>query len=88
MPVMSAERVAQVAVEKLSRLTGLKPSSLVGVARDEEGVWAVSVEMVEKKSIPESMDVLACYEVKVNADGELLGFSRTRLRKRMDTEQE
>lgn len=85
---VTAERAAAVAVEKLSQLTGLKPSSVVGVLRDGEVGWTVGVEMVEKKSIPESMDVLALYEVKVSNEGELLGFTRTRLRKRMDTESE
>lgn len=83
---LGVDAVAKLAAEKLAALTGLKLSSVVGVLRDEAG-WKVTVEMVEKKSIPEALDVLACYEVRVGEDGELLEFTRVRLRKRADTDQ-
>jgi hypothetical protein len=44
---------------------------------DEDG-WVVEFEVVEDRRIPSSSDVLALYEVEVDADGELLGFRRTR----------
>lgn len=75
-------------VEKVATLIGLEPSisSAVGVLRDDGG-WKVTVEMVEEKSVPEATDALACYEVRVGEDGELLEFTRVRLRKRADTDQ-
>jgi hypothetical protein len=41
--------------------------------------------MIEKKSIPDSMDVLACYEVSLDGSGNIRDFSRVRLRRRGDT---
>jgi len=71
--------------EELSKLTGLKASSTVGVIKDEKG-WHISVEMLEKKSIPDQMDILATYEALLDEEGNLLGFERKSMRKRMETE--
>ena len=71
--------------EELSRLTGLKTSSTVGATKDEKG-WHISIEMLEKQSIPDQMDILAVYEALFDEEGNLLGFERKAMRKRMETE--
>jgi CO dehydrogenase/acetyl-CoA synthase gamma subunit (corrinoid Fe-S protein) len=75
----------EVARDKLSKLTGLKASSTVGAIKDEKG-WRVSVEMLEKQSIPDQMDILATYEALLDDEGNLLSFERKSMRKRMETE--
>ena len=70
----------------LHSLTGLDVSSTVRVARDAEG-WLVSMEVIEKHSIPDGMDVLATYETKLDSDGNLLEFKRIKMRKRIDMEE-
>jgi len=70
--------------KELSKLTGLTASSTVGVTKDERG-WNISIEMVEKRSIPDQMDILAFYEVLLDEDGNLLSFERKSMRKRMDS---
>lgn len=76
--------IAKMAKEELSALSGLEPSTILGVVREGEE-WMVTLEMVEKKSIPDAMDVLGVYEVRVDNDGQLLNFNRISLRKRGDT---
>ncbi len=71
--------------KELSELTGLKPSSTVGATKDEKG-WHISIEMLEKESVPDQMDILATYEVLLDEDGKLLSFERKTMRKRMETE--
>lgn len=71
--------------EQLSQLTGLDLSSTLGIKKAEEG-WQVMIEMIEKHSIPDQMDILARYEVRLDGDGNLLEFKRKGLRKRADTE--
>ena len=73
--------------EELSKLTRLKASSTVGVIKDEKG-WHISVEMLEKKSIPDQMDILAIYEALLDDEGNLLGFERKSMRTRMETVKE
>lgn len=68
---------------ELSKLTGLKASSTTGAKKDEKG-WHIFIEMVEKQSIPDQMDILALYEVLFDEDGNLLGFERKSMRKRME----
>ncbi len=69
--------------KELSKLTGLTASSTIGVVKDEKG-WNISIEMVEKRSIPDQMDLLALYEVLLDEDGNLLNFERKSMRRRMD----
>jgi hypothetical protein len=71
--------------EQLSKLTGLKVSSTIGAFKDEKG-WHISIEMLEKQSIPDQMDILAVYEALFDEEGNLLGFERKAMRKRMETE--
>lgn|GEM_PF-715238 len=68
---------------ELSKLTGLKASSTTGATKDEKG-WHIGIEMLEKISIPDQMDILALYEVLFDEDGNLLGFERKSMRKRME----
>jgi len=84
---MKASEIAEVAQKELANLTKLEPSGIKGVSRDEEG-WHITVEMIEKKSIPDAMDLLALYEVILNNEGNVIKFERGRLRKRNDTGEE
>jgi len=70
---------------QLCKLTGLKLSSTIGATKDEKG-WHISIEMLEKQSIPDQMDILATYEVLLDEEGNLLGFERKSMRKRMEKE--
>jgi len=70
---------------ELSKLTELELSTTLGAFKDEKG-WHVSVEMIEKHSIPDQMDILATYEALLDDEGNLIEFNRKKLRKRIDTE--
>lgn len=80
-----AGTVIEQARKGLSKLTGLKASSIVGVTKIENG-WHIFIEMVEKQSIPDQMDILATYEVLLDENGNLLDFERKSMRRRMETE--
>ena len=84
---MAVPKLIERAREQLAEATGLKLSSTLGASKDEKG-WRISVEMVEKESIPDGMDILGTYEARLNGRGELVEFSRKKLRKRIDTHTE
>ncbi len=84
---MKTSEVIKVAEKELAALTKLEPTGVKGVFRDEEG-WHATVEMVEKKSIPDGMDILALYEVILDDEGNVIKFERGKLRKRIDTIEE
>jgi len=82
---LSIGEVIEKARSELNSLTGLEIESTLGAAREDEG-WLVSVEVIEKHSIPDGMDILATYETKLDSDGNMLEFKRTKMRKRIDME--
>ena len=61
-------------------------SSVTGVAKTEEG-WRVTIELVERKAIPDTQDVLGVYEVNLDESGNLTGYERIRVRRRADLEE-
>lgn len=71
-------------VAALTALTGLKVSGVVGIRPEGDG-WLLSVELVEKESVPHALDVLGLYEVRLDAAGRMVGFGRVALRHRGDT---
>lgn len=84
MAVKFAEAIKN-ARAQLNELTGLVIESTVSAEPEEDG-WRVLLEAVEKKSIPESMDILGIYETRLDEEGNMIEFNRIKMRKRIDTE--
>jgi hypothetical protein len=80
----SIQELVALARSGLSELTGLELSTTIGVEKYEDGIH-VRIELVEKRSIPDSMDILAAYDVRLNDEGEVLDFKRVGMRKRIDS---
>jgi len=73
----SISKIARHALEELEALVGCPAEGVVGVRKDDDG-WVVDVEVLEIGRVPQTTDVLASYEVTVDADGEVTGYHRTR----------
>jgi hypothetical protein len=63
---------------ELPELLGRPIESVLGVEREEDGNWKVTVQVVELSRIPSSTDVLGAYSVTLDPDGELVGYTRRR----------
>lgn len=74
-PKLSARKAAVAALQQLQQLTTRTPESVVGLEPHEDG-WRVTVEVVESARIPDTADIMAEYDVDINASGELAGYSR------------
>jgi hypothetical protein len=87
---MNADELIRKAQEYFVRLSKMKVDGVVGLSKVENGWngWIVSLEALERRAIPDTMDVLGLYEVRMDNEGNLLGFNRKRLRKRGETEEE
>lgn len=48
--------------------------------------WLTEVEVLERKSVPDTQDILGRYEMKFDDEGELQGYKRIMLRRRSDME--
>ncbi|MCF8131285.1 MAG: gas vesicle protein [Deltaproteobacteria bacterium] len=78
-------KIVKNARSELNALTGLEVSSTIEVVKQDDE-WRVVLEVVEKHSIPEGMDILASYETRLDLDGGMLEFRRTGMRRRIDTD--
>jgi Gas vesicle synthesis protein GvpO len=74
---MKPTELARTARAQLSELTGRQPESVLGISKDDDG-WRVIVEVVELSRVPNSTDLLGCYAVTLDEDGELVGYERVR----------
>ena len=59
------------------------PETIVEV-KEKNGEWMVTVEVLERKSIPDTQDILGRYQIRLTKDGELIGWTQTMTRKRCD----
>lgn len=72
-----------------THLTGVNPlpvAGVIGASKREDG-WHVTVELVERKGIPDAQDLLGVYEAVLDEQGGLLTYQRTKVRRRNDVEE-
>jgi hypothetical protein len=74
---MISRQLLQAAREQVAAVTGHPVESITGMRRNDDG-WVVDVEVRELERVPNTMDLLATYEVHVSEDGEVVGFERRR----------
>ena len=78
---MDIKNLAEQAKSQLAEVTGLKPVTVTGTFKDEQG-WHITLDMLEMSRIPPATDVLGDYDVLVDEDGNMVKFERKRTRLR------
>ncbi len=79
------ESVIEVAPDLIGRpLDGV---SAVEQPGDGDG-WRASVEVIERRAVPDSSDILGEYHVDLDGDGTVTGYRRVRRFRRGDTDDE
>lgn len=81
----SGARIASDAARQLAELTDKEVEGVTGLQKEDDG-WRVEVELLELRRVPTTTDVLATYEVDMDASGDLQGYRRTRRYVRGKTE--
>lgn len=61
----------------------LRVSSVTSVSKADEG-WKVTAELIERKGVPDTNDLLGVYELRLDAAGAVVSYERTRMRRRGD----
>jgi hypothetical protein len=64
--------------KQVAGVTGHDVEGVSGFHRDEENGWAVTVEVLELERVPNTMDLLASYEVTMSEDGDVVAIERRR----------
>ena len=75
--------VIDTAIDQLKALLGLEVSSVAAANKVDDG-WHLTVELVERKAVPDTQDLIGTYEVHLDNGGELTDYERTDIRRRMD----
>jgi hypothetical protein len=73
---------------ELPALLGRPIESVLGLERDEDSGWRLTVSVVELARIPHSTDVIGAYAVTLDRDGELVGYRRQRRYHRNQAEED
>lgn len=76
-PRTGAVDVARRAAEQLAQLIRREPGEVTQLERTDDG-WAIHVEVLELRRIPDTMDMMALYEVTADDSGSLEGYRRLR----------
>jgi hypothetical protein len=63
--------------DQLTALTGQTAEGVSSLARTEDG-WALTIEVLELERVPDTMSLLASYEVALDTSGNLTGYRRVR----------
>ncbi|MEV8317749.1 gas vesicle protein [Streptomyces sp. NPDC059900] len=69
--------VLRTARTQLAELTGMTTESVSSFSQTEDG-WTLEIEVLELTRVPDTMSLLASYQVECDPQGELLGYRRTR----------
>ncbi|MFF9525607.1 gas vesicle protein [Streptomyces achromogenes] len=62
---------------QLTELTGLVPETVSSFEQTEDG-WSVEVEVLELTRVPDTMSLMASYQVELDPEGQLTGYRRVR----------
>jgi hypothetical protein len=64
-------------------LAATNPETVIDIT-EKNGEWAVTVEVLERKAIPDTQDILGRYLIRLNKQGEPVGWTQRMIRKRSD----
>jgi hypothetical protein len=79
---MKPLQIAVVARAAVQSITGTEPE-VVSRCERQDANWRVMVEVIETKAKLHDNDLLASYQIDIDADGEIIGYDRVRRYKRM-----
>ncbi|MGW0758706.1 gas vesicle protein GvpO [Streptomyces sp. NPDC002814] len=62
---------------QLAELTGMTAESVTSFEQTEDG-WTLEIEVLELTRVPDTMSLLASYQVELDPEGQLTGYRRLR----------
>ncbi|MCD7436865.1 gas vesicle protein [Streptomyces lincolnensis] len=62
---------------QLAELTGMSAENVSSFEQTEDG-WSLEVEVLELARVPDTMSLMASYQVDLDPDGQLTGYRRVR----------
>ncbi|MFD8302784.1 gas vesicle protein [Streptomyces sp. NPDC059690] len=62
---------------QLAELTGMSAETVSSFEQTDDG-WSLEVEVMELARVPDTMSLMASYQVDLDQDGQLTGYRRVR----------
>jgi len=62
---------------QLAELTGMSAETVSSFEQTDDG-WSLEVEVLELARVPDTMSLMASYQVDLDPDGQLTGYRRVR----------
>jgi len=75
--------ISKRAIEAFESVLKRKAESVVSMSKEAEG-WKAVVEVLERRAVPDTQDLLARYELMLNEEGDLFGYKQVLIRRRQD----
>jgi len=74
---MNIIEIQKKVLPEIKELLKKEPENISSIEKTNEG-WTVQCEVLEKKSIPETYDLLKVFEFKLDKDGKVTEFKQLR----------
>ncbi len=76
-------KVTEVALDATKKFISKNPETIVDI-KEKNNEWSVTVEVLQRKAIPDTQDLLGRYLIRIDNAGEVLGWTQKMIRKRSD----
>ena len=76
-------KVTEVALDATKKFISKNPETIVDI-KEKNNEWSVTVEVLQRKAIPDTQDLLGRYVIRIDKAGEVLGWTQKMIRKRSD----
>ena len=80
---LSLFKIADAALSATKKFISKNPETVIDI-KEKNNEWAVTVEVLERKAIPDTQDILGRYVIRLNKYGEPVGWTQKMIRKRSD----
>jgi hypothetical protein len=82
---MNIKQAVEIVRTEIKNLTPLPLNSVIAGGQDDESQnFKITIELIEKRSIPDGMDLLGLYDVVLDSYGDFIYFERKGVRRRCD----
>ena len=76
-------KISKESLSTLGTLLNKKPESVISINKEGEE-WKVIAEVLERRAVPDTQDILGRYELKLDGAGELLSYKQVMTKRRAD----
>jgi hypothetical protein len=83
--VNDIRKARNIVQETAAELIGRPLDGIVEITNENGGSWRVIIEVIERRSVPDTQDILGRYDVSVDETGTISGYNRIRRYRRGDT---